>query len=98
MPANQYVAADRREVVLVPHSLVLRKREVFFGCRAVVRLVMNRPREADFRKNECRQFPAERFECLNQFRTRFARRGWPETTPQRWLEEVATDSAAIRLQ
>jgi hypothetical protein len=59
MPTDQHVTADCHKVILVPHSLVLRKHEVFFGCCSVVRLVMNRSREADFRKAERWQLMAQ---------------------------------------
>src|SRR5579871_2527638 len=54
-------------MVLVTNALVLRKRHVCLRSRAVVRLVVDRSREADLGENEVRQLAAENFERLNQF-------------------------------
>src|ERR1700733_2872155 len=57
LPPDQHIAADRNKMVLVPRTVILGLRVSFFE----VRLIMNRPREADLGENEGRQFTTERF-------------------------------------
>ena len=73
VPADQDIAANANEVVLVSRPLILGVR-VRLLVLLEVRLVMDSAREADPRENEGRQLAAKCVQCLNQLTAGLATR------------------------